>query len=104
VMGNRAEELLERIAVGIEKLGDEPEFEIPTAPPVCPHCGKLNPTIKTDDSAGTGPMGDIFMEVTCMNCSHSWFAVPQGWVNFTNEPDLREFFERAENGNSREDH
>jgi hypothetical protein len=102
MMSNRAEELLERIAVGIEKLGDEPEFEIPTAPPVCPRCGKLNPVIHASENSGTGPMAEMFIQAQCTHCGCVWFAVPQGFVNFETEDDLRTFFERAENGNGTE--
>jgi hypothetical protein len=94
----RAEELLERIAVGVEKLGEEPEFEIPTSPPICPHCGTLDPNVGVENTAGQGKMSGFFLRLTCLVCSKLYFAVPQGWVNFTSDAELWEFFERAENG------
>lgn len=95
----RAEELLERIAVAVEKLGEEPEFEIPTSPPVCPHCGMLDPVVGTDvDYKGAGKMSKFFLSFSCTNCAKPFMAVPQGWVNFTELSELREFFERADNG------
>lgn len=95
----RAEELLERIAVAVEKLGEEPEFEIPTSPPVCPHCGTLDPVVIVhEDVRQQGKMSEFFIKLTCTNCSNIYFVMPQGWVNFTELSELREFFERADNG------
>lgn len=95
----RAEELLERIAVGVEKLGEEPEFEIPTSPPICPHCGTIDPLVAVHDSpSGHGKMSGYFLKLTCISCNTNYFVVPQGWVNFNNEAEIREFFERAGNG------
>jgi hypothetical protein len=100
MMEKRAEEILERIAVAVETLAEEPELEIPTSPPICPHCGQFNPDVHGKESEGTGPMSEFFLEFRCMTCDFTFFAVPQGWANFTNEADLKEFFERAEDGNS----
>jgi hypothetical protein len=56
------------------------------------------------DAGGIGKLSEAFFEVICQKCSTKFFVVPQGWVNFTTQGELTEFFERAENGNSREDH
>lgn len=99
---DRAEELLERIAVGVEKLGEEPSFEIPSSPPVCPHCGVFDPEVQMQESGGIGKLSSVFFEVVCQKCSTKFFVVPQGWTNFTTMGELTEFFERADDGNSRE--
>jgi len=99
---NRAEEMLERIAVGIEKLGEEPSFEIPTSPPVCPTCGMIDPVIGIQkDVNGAGKLSDFFMSVSCTNCNSHFFAIPQGWVNAQSTSELHEIMGKGGNGNSR---
>jgi len=101
-MEKRAEELVERAVVALETLATEPEFEIPASPPLCPHCGVMNPTVVSQESEGQGKMSEIFLELACTHCNGKFLVVPQGWVNFESVNELREFFERAENGNSAE--
>jgi len=101
-MEKRAEELLVRAVVALENLATEPELEIPSSPPLCPHCGIHNPVVTSQEVGGTGPMSDMFLDLKCSQCDHEFFVVPQGWVNFSNKAELREFFERAENEYSAE--
>lgn len=103
-MEKRAEELLNRAVVALESLAEEPQLEIPTSPPICPHCGTINPNVRGHETEGEGPMSEIFLELQCTTCENSFYVVPEGWVNFTEEVELKEFFERAGNGNSSEPH
>jgi len=101
-MNKRAEELLERGVVALEKLVEEPSFEIPTSPPVCPHCGTFDPNVSVEERGGQGKLSQYFLKLTCLTCSKPYMAVPQGFVNFSEVKELQEFLERAENGNSAE--
>ena len=65
-MANRTDELLERIASGVEKMASDPEVEIEFGPPLCPTCGKINPTVTLGaEDGGVGPLAEIFFSVLC---------------------------------------
>lgn len=72
-------EILERIASGIEKLGEDPVIHMETAPPVCPHCETINPEINVQESGGTGPMAEFVIRCTCQKCHHIFYALPVQW-------------------------
>ena len=74
------EELLERIAVGIESLAEEPEIEITAGPPLCPHCGKFDPEVLTPvQDGGRGPLSHLAIEATCTECSQTLFVVVESY-------------------------
>jgi hypothetical protein len=96
---SRAEELLERIAVGVEKLNDDPQVEIPTSPPICPNCGEFDPKVFVDDASGSGDMSQMFFSCTCTLCHAEFFVVPQGFFNVQDREQLAEILkERAVDG------
>jgi hypothetical protein len=67
---------LVRIAEAVEKLAAEPEVEIEVGPPVCPSCGKINPTVELpNQEGGQGPMAEIIVNGFCTHCGRSFYIV-----------------------------
>lgn len=99
----RAEELLERIATGIEKIADEPILQTEGGPPACPHCNTLNPTITVAElGEASGPFVQYFIDVNCGECDKQFWAVPIEWAAFTELNDAVNELKRragALNGN-----
>ena len=87
----KGEAALERIARAVEKgvelnekmlaLATEEPMTIEPGPPVCPFCGMLNPTVHSQERAGSGPMAEMVLILICGNCDMSFVAVPDGWTN-----------------------
>lgn len=71
--------LLERGVVALEKLNDEPVFQVETKPPVCPHCERVNPVVFTREDEGTGNMAEIVYRFECQHCKNIFFAIPIHW-------------------------
>jgi hypothetical protein len=70
---------LDRINKTLEKLAEEPdEIQMEVAPPVCPHCGQFNPTVRVLGDS-TGPLMECVLEAECGNCNKTMFAVPIQW-------------------------
>lgn len=67
---------LVRIADALEKLAADPEVEIEVGPPICPSCGKLNPTVALGpQEGGQGPMAEIIVDGYCIHCGATFFIV-----------------------------
>jgi hypothetical protein len=79
-MDRETRELLERGVAAIERLAQDPVIEMQTGPPVCPHCGAMNPTVKVDDQAGEGLLGDFVIRAQCQ-CGEVFYAIPVQWDN-----------------------
>lgn len=84
---------LERIAVANEELirlaKDERDVgESITGPPLCPHCGRLNPSIRSE--GGSGEFADFKLVAHCENCGQTFLAVSQGWLCFKTKEELQE--------------
>lgn len=81
---DRVIEALERSAKAQEDLivlaTEERDSNI-FGPPLCPHCGTLNPDVH--NGGGEGPMAEFALIATCGSCAKTLFAVPQGWLCFT---------------------
>jgi uncharacterized protein with PIN domain len=73
-------EILERIASGIEKLGEDPVIQVETAPPVCPHCETINPVVSVEESGGTGPLSEFVIRCVCQKCKRVFYALPIQWT------------------------
>lgn len=93
-MDRRAEEILERIAVGIEKLADDPVLQVESGPPVCPHCETLNPVVQVTESSGEGPFSTFCLEPVCGNCGNLFYAVPLEWATFQTYQDAEAELDR----------
>src|SRR3954466_11811574 len=71
---------LVRIADALEKLAADPEVEIEVGPPVCPSCGKLNPTVAlADQEGGQGPMAEIIVNGYCTHCGATFYIVIESY-------------------------
>lgn len=79
-MSSRMEELLERGVTALEKLADEEiQLQVETKPPVCPHCEVMNPTIRVETSADSGPLAEYFTQAHCLSCNNVFYIVPFQW-------------------------
>ncbi len=98
-------EILERIAVGIERLAEDPVIQVETGPPVCPHCEEMNPTIRVDESEATGKMAEFVIQAQCQHCGKVFYALPIHWASFKEISEVTQAVaERAEiSGYARED-
>jgi hypothetical protein len=99
-MEERAMELLERIAVGVEHLAEDPVVEIEAGPPVCPACGRFNPEISVREQESHGPMFEFVLVAHCTHCTQKFYAVPTAWRNYVRREEVEaEMMERRGNGN-----
>jgi hypothetical protein len=88
------EQLLERAVIAIEKLADDPVLQVESGPPVCPHCGTINPSVTVHESDGTGPFATFLIEPECGNCGEGFFAIPIVWTTFQTYQDAEAELER----------
>ena len=93
-MSERANQLLERIAVAVERLAEDPVIQMETAPPVCPHCETVNPNVSTEDKGGAGPMAEFVIRFTCLNCNHVFYAIPVQWTSVPEISQLEQVLEQ----------
>jgi hypothetical protein len=73
-------ELAKRAVLALERLAEDPQFEVETQPPVCPHCEQMNPTVFIHESEGSGPLAEFVVQATCRNCDKVFFAAPFQWA------------------------
>ena len=90
------EELLERIASGIEKLNEDQVLEVESGPPLCPFCGNVA-DIKVAEDEGEGSLALYVIRPECLSFNNRFYAVPIEWAIFTtNEEAEEELNKRAE--------
>lgn len=94
MIDKEAEAIWQRIADSLERtaVANEQIVKLATderdagdnifGPPFCPHCGMLNPTCRSE--GGEGEMAEFVLVAHCHNCGNILYAVPQGWLVFTN--------------------
>lgn len=78
---------LERQAVASEELirlaKDERDFgeqvENQPGPPFCPHCSKVNPTVRTQ-AEGSGQLSDFVLVMQCAHCNNMFYGLVEGWI------------------------
>lgn len=75
-MADRVEELLDRIASACERMAEDPVIQMETGPPVCPHCEKINPVIRVQESGGQGLMAEFVIKAQCQSCGNVFYAIP----------------------------
>lgn len=91
---------LERIAVGIEKLAEDPVINIESGPPVCPFCERMNPEIRVSESEARGPLGEFVVQAQCLGCNEIFFAIPQMWLTVKTSDEVSiEMEDRKNRGN-----
>src|SRR5881275_2714269 len=71
--------LLQRGVTALEKIAEEPVIHMETAPPVCPHCERINPTVRVNESEATGAMSEIVYQFQCVHCSRVFYGIPIQW-------------------------
>lgn len=91
---------LVRIADALEKLAADPEVEIEVGPPVCPSCGKLNPTVVLPtQEGGQGPMAEIVVSGSCAHCGMPFFIVIESFsMHKTSKTAIEEIQARKKAG------
>lgn len=73
-------DVLERIAVGVEKMASEPQIEVEFGPPVCPHCGTFNPEVQIEAESGEGKLAEFVIGPgTCLTCGGTMYAVVESF-------------------------
>lgn len=90
-MADRYEELLGRIATACERMAEDPVIQMETGPPVCPHCDKLDPVIRVEESGGTGQMSEFIIKAQCQSCGNIFYAIPlqfQSTTRMTEVPEI----------------
>jgi hypothetical protein len=81
--------LLERIAVGVEKLGDDIVIEAESKPPVCPSCERMNPNVTVSDKEASGDLASFVIQARCNHCQNVLYAMPILWETFRTVDELR---------------
>lgn len=76
---SHAAETLERIAVAIERLAEDPVIHMESGPPNCPHCDRINPSVTVDESGGQGLLGEFVIRCKCDHCQQIFYALPIQW-------------------------
>lgn len=82
-MIERAVDALERNAEATEKMLALAQTDVAemaeVGPPVCPHCGRLNPVVTQLGADGAGPLGDFVMVAETHCCNRTLYAVPHAF-------------------------
>lgn len=88
---------LERGISALESLAQDPVIEIETKPPACPHCNRMNPMVRVQESESQGELGDFVIRAHCLHCNEVFYALPAQWDCVTSTEDAgRLIQERAE--------
>jgi hypothetical protein len=72
-------DLLTRGVTALEKLGDDPVFQMETGPPVCPYCERMNPNVTVSESEATGPLAEFIIKCVCNSCHRVFYGIPLQW-------------------------
>ena len=94
--GSSINEILERIAVGVEKLGEDIEIKAESKPPHCPNCNRVNPNVTTEDKSATGDLVSFVIQARCNHCQHVLYAMPVLWECFSTVEQLRNAMEERD--------
>jgi hypothetical protein len=70
---------MERAVKALESMAEDPIVEMEIGPPVCPHCSKFNPQVKTDAHEGVGPLFEYAVAFICLECEQPFYGVPVQW-------------------------
>lgn len=54
-------------------------------PPVCPHCGALDPMVTETGAGGEGPLSHFVMVGETHCCNKPIYAIAEGWVTVPNQ-------------------
>jgi hypothetical protein len=86
----RTVEALERSAFAQEELirlatEERDAGESMLGPPLCPHCGRLDPSIRSE--GGSGQFAEFVLIAQCENCNKPFLAISQGWLTYRNRQE-----------------
>jgi hypothetical protein len=70
---------LERAADALEHLAQDPVIQIEGGPPFCPHCERINPVVRVEESSAQGPLADFIIQAHCVHCNSVFYALPVNW-------------------------
>jgi hypothetical protein len=90
---SKLEETLNRIAVACERMAEDPVIQMETGPPACPHCDRINPVIKVEESGGTGLMAEFVIQAKCEHCGKVFYALPVQYHIATRVSQIPEMLE-----------
>jgi len=98
--------LLQRGVEALERLAEDPVIQVATSPPNCPHCERINPVIRVEESANTGSMAEFVIRAHCQHCNSIFYAVPLQWGTVRSLEEVKDVIaERVEAGGySHNDH
>lgn len=94
---------LERNAKAGERLveiaeREQIEFQMEPGPPICPQCGKSNPTITQLADDGSGPLAQFVLVAETHCCNATIYGVVEGWQLFIRPEEASDYIrERAGN-------
>lgn len=71
--------LMGRMANALEKLTTDPEIEIEAGPPICPHCGQFDPTVRVAEGGGGGPLSEFVLIAACDNCKKMMYVLTESY-------------------------
>jgi hypothetical protein len=78
------------MSTALEKLATEPEIEIEAGPPLCPHCGKFDPSIQMHGGESSGRLSEFVLTGQCDNCHKTFYVVTESYSMHTH-PDMAVF-------------
>jgi hypothetical protein len=78
-MDEDVRKLLERGVTALEKLSEDDVITVETKPAVCPHCEKMNPNVRVQESEASGLLGEFLIQAHCLNCNNVFYAFPEMW-------------------------
>jgi hypothetical protein len=90
---------MRRAVSALEHLAEDPVIQMEVGPPVCPHCNKVNPRVKTDVSEATGRLFEFAVQFYCLECNTGFFGVPVQWSMHQETMTLRAELEGRISGN-----
>jgi hypothetical protein len=73
------QDYLERGVTALEKLSEDPVIDVPVKPPVCPHCERMNPFVRVQESEANGPLFEFVIMCECLSCHNVFYAIAEGW-------------------------
>lgn len=97
---NQAVKALERNAVATEKMlaiAEREQIQFEYSPPMCPHCGAVNPEVTQLNVEGSGLLGDFIMQAEAHCCNHVIYAIPLGFSS-ANDVEMAKDIQRQLKG------
>ena len=66
-------------ALAKEERGVGEQIENQPGPPFCPHCNRIDPTVRTQ-AEGSGLLSDFVLVMQCTNCGNTFYGLAEGWI------------------------